>query len=191
MKRIIECPVCGEKTTHYEVPGLAEYANNIIFPNHGNHEEKKEPIALIKYQSSIWGDASGGTVVNAFFNALICEKCGHVHLFSNELVHAIKNEIQHLKDRKKALEGKIKDLEADINPLVKEQDHREREIERLNKLLASEDITIKQQKQYTKDLETISAFPYSIKNKIQNLINELSPLKEELKKTKTELKKYE
>lgn len=190
MKRIIECPICGEKTAHHEVPGLAEYANNIIIPSH-NRREEKEPIALIKYQSYLCGDASGGTVVNAFFNALICEKCGHVHLISNELVHVIKNEIQNLKNREKFLEEKIKDLETEINTLEKEQDHREREIERLNKLLASEDITVKEQKQYTKDLETISAFPYSIKNKIQNLSNELFPLKAELNRTKTELKKYE
>lgn len=127
------------------------------------------------YEVKEWNLSQGTVDLSAGSNAeaYLCKECGHIDIFSDSLLKYYKTAEEEDKRKKQETILKVNELTAKKNKLTASIAPKESRIKELGQLLSSEDITIRQQKEY--------------KTELSQLTNELTVLKRQLGDLKTEL----
>ena len=92
MSKSFKCPICG-CTEHYEIGSVGSKLEQWLGSGYSDDPRRiivTEQRALLDHEFSISGDASGSCSLNANFEAYLCKKCGHVQLFAEDMLRAIK-----------------------------------------------------------------------------------------------------
>lgn len=128
------CPICGCEE-YYTIDGVREPGHN----------------SLIEYDLYIIGDAQvKSNTFSTSFSTRVCKSCGHIDLFKDPS-HLERQVDEH----KKMIEGanqEIKSIEEEIEKLNLEKKKNEERLDFLNNQLESDEITVKQQKEYEEEL---------------------------------------
>lgn len=133
-----KCPICGCEE-FYIIDGVSS-------PNENG---------LIQYKIEIWGDAYlRENVLNCNFETRVCKECGHVDLFKNP--KHLRDELENYKKQIAEKCAQIDSLKNKISLLKEEQKQNKSRIVFLEKQLTNDEITIKQQKEYQKELKEIN-----------------------------------
>ena len=161
-----KCPICG-CNEHYLV---------------GSVGSSKEERALLEYHLSTGTQTYVEFSLKGSFKPYICKKCGHVELFAEEMLKSIQDDKLNFFKLVNEAKGKIKEKRDNIESLTKEKEKLESRLIELNKFLDSEDITVKQQKEYLEEKKSIEErLDLTVGKSIRLLSRELEPLEKELK----------
>ena len=189
MSKSFKCPICG-CTEHYEIGSVGSKLEQWLGSGYSDDPRRiivTEQRALLDHEFSISGDASGSCSLNANFEAYLCKKCGHVQLFAEDMLRAIKFDEERLSSEIAAKQKEVKELNDKAASLDSEKAKIEKRLNELNSLLKSEDITVKQQKEFTlekeeaqKRLRDIEKENKLISPNLEKALAELEKLKDRL-----------
>lgn len=178
-----KCPICG-CTEHYQVPFVKELhgggdygysysvSKTLMFNKHKNN-------VVETYRGIICGECSDGKYTTTY----LCKGCGHVDLFAEALLKKIKADDATYTEEVEKLSEEVSELTKKVEQLRKEEEKLLTRCEELGQLIKSEDITIRQQKEYKEELTKCGDKYHELKFKIGDL--ECGPLD----KKKTELER--
>ena len=164
MPKKFKCPICG-CTEHYNIDSIGS-----------------KSFSLISYSNDLHGDVYGGIDISGNFETYICKECGHVQMFSEKLLKQLEKHNKGVDDEIKKLSNDLKIIKSKIDENQKQLLPMQKRIDELVELLKSEDITIKQQKEYKSELDKLSS-----ENSVRRLNREIKYLNIDLEKKEKEL----
>ncbi len=171
-----KCPICGCKE-HYLVSIAGYKKNDRVYENNRWVEKDGTPKSILFYEVNTWNLSQGTVDLSAGSNAeaYLCKECGHIDLFSDTLLNYLKRTEED--DRRKQQEAtlRLNNLTVKKNTLIASITPKENRVKELGQLLSSEDITIRQQKDY--------------KAELSQLTEELSDLRKQLNALEVEINK--
>ena len=158
-----KCPICGCED-HYQINFVNQFkeTKSESGPTYGSSPRFYEVVnrCIINYSlETHYLDGSVGISIGSCANAFLCKNCGYINLFAQNLLSNIKND-----------ETKFKD-----------------ELSELEKLLESEDITVKQQKEFKEEKEKKTNELKKIRYEIENHEKELEKLDAKIDEAKAKL----
>ena len=175
-----KCPICNNNE-HYKINLLDTTSKkNLGDGFYDRRTVTTVPRTLIRYEIESYGD--GGTAIsfNAYADAYLCKKCGHIQLFGKQLLDQINSDDKSLNFQKKDIESKLNSINKQLSILLTKKEKIETRQDQINQLLNSEDITIRQQRELTEEAE-------QIRKDLKPLYREINPIKEEQEKYQSEL----
>ena len=165
-----KCPICGCEE-HYQLKALKfDYGKTF----------KQDSLLDVKL---IARELEGSINLNVESNAeaYLCKNCGHVELFAEDLLLKIKKEELDILNNNNEVNQKLEKLSIEKEQLTKELPLKEKRMIELDKLLKSEDITIRQQREYQEERNELA-------NQIRRLPDELKSLERNIEQLKKQLR---
>ena len=145
MAETFKCPICG-CTEHYQLRTIYDASDY----------DENQPRALMTFVYKPDADNWSRLSLNSHFCAYLCQKCGHVELFAKGMVDEINDQKNVLNKKIEETQLSIKELKAKKDTMKEEKAILQKRSKELSSLLKSEDITIRQQKQYSEEAKKIS-----------------------------------
>lgn len=143
MVKEFKCPICG-CTEHFVIDG---FKRNVA-EGYGNQTTYKVKIALINYTEESYGE--GGTSINFDVNGgiYLCKNCGHVDFFSEGLLETIQKHSKQIQEKIEILKFEYDRASKQYAELEGDLPKKKNRLLELDELLKSDEITVKQQKEY-------------------------------------------
>ncbi len=181
-----KCPICGNEI-HLQLTPVSRddklVPGSYVMDTHPENTNTNYSSMLV-YGSWYRGEClEGNTKVEANFDAFACSKCGHVSLFASKLISSIAGQFKTLNEQKEELTREIETLQGDLAHLKEKIDPMEKRAKEVIKLLKSDEITVRQQRELKKELESL--------NERQKLLVEFGNLQEELRVKESKLTSIE
>lgn len=183
-----KCPLCGG-LEHYRVPFVS--GREIDYMGHTKEINGGDPISILKFGFGVSGDASGNFFLKEdCADTYVCAECGHVDLFAKKIVNVLSVKKQQLEEAIIDAESRIAELEERKMNLEETLASYSSKIDSLSKLVKSEDITIRQQKEYLAELDRVRELENSVQHQLRDIPDEQEKTKRKLKETQEALKSF-
>lgn len=150
MNKQYKCPVCGcEKHFKLQAHEIRDEKGNRIAPG----------LIIFKNSLYVYGDAKLEGEVDMRLNATpyICAKCGHIDLFSEGLLQEYEKLRAEAEDAIKQIDDEVKQAKLQIEAAGKEKETDMKRLNEVNKILKSDEITVKQQRELQKEKAVLKA----------------------------------
>lgn len=178
-----KCPICG-CMEHYPMSFIAlpqRERTGTGYTNDPYMTTVKIPRTILTYDFEISGDASGRFSLEGAAEVYLCSECGHIEFFGESMLREINKEKEEFNTKIKELEKEIEELKNALSSSNhNEYEKTKKRAKELAELLNSEDITVKQQREYKEESILVNS-------KMRELENVLSDIKRKIDKKTREL----
>ena len=186
-----KCPICG-CTEHYPISLIENPTKETIGGPYSDNPYRtiiKTPRTLLSYEFSISGDASGLFALNGSAEVYLCAKCGHIELFGENMLARLNRDKQTYESKINELKDELDKLDKEVSSLKSESELLKEKLVKLGKLLASDEITVKQQREYKEESVTIKSKCNELDQSLKVALTEIEKKQKELSETEDRAKK--
>ena len=184
-KKEFKCPICG-CNEHYEIAivDTPKY-ENIYVPNKKGGgtwvESYHEPNAFISCELKTrelegWIDFD----IHSHVQAYLCKECSHITFFAPSLLKSIKWQEEADRKEREKINSKLVTFKNSRKESLEMIGSMSKRLEELEKLLSSEDITIRQQKEYKEEEQKLESEFKIIRKQLESLDKEIASLEQKL-----------
>lgn len=152
-----KCPICGSKES-IDV-ALFSKGTSISFNKFMNNSSQIhcdfDPRGLINWKTESFGDGRTDIFFSPQVKTKVCSQCGFVSFHALELAKAIAKDLVIIQEKDAELLAEKERLLKEKTMLCAELDAIPAQEGKLEELIKSEDITIRQQKEYQSELASL------------------------------------